>query len=118
MPGRKNKAFPFPSPSSAALRRLCGGLDLGKGLALLEPSLLLEAHDLEPVEVGQGLPALALLLSLGPVALLPLRVDAGLLPRGLKGACSGGPRQLGDDEGRQQDVGQPDRLPGNDQLGV
>lgn len=98
--------------------RLCGCLDLGERLALLESSLLLESHNLESVEVGQSLSSVALLLSLGPVALLPLVVDTSLLPRGLEGSCSGSPRQLGDGEGSQQDIGQADGLPGNNQLGV
>ena len=109
------------TPLSYALRvasDLCGSLDLGEGLALLESSLLLESHNLESVEVGQGLSSLRLLLSLGPVALLPLRVDTRLLPRSLDSSCSGSPRQIRNDEGCQQDVLQAYGLPGNDELGV
>lgn len=54
---------------------LCRGLDLCQRLALLEPPLLLEAHHLEAVKVGQVLPPLDLIPLLGPVALLPLGVD-------------------------------------------
>lgn len=46
---------------------LCGGLDLGQRLALLESSLLLETEDLEALEIRQSLPPLDLLTLLGPV---------------------------------------------------
>lgn len=118
MPGQKHRPSPFLCTRTQARTRLCGCLDLGESLALLESSLLLESQDLESVEVGQSLSSLALLLSLGPVALLPLVVDRSLLPRGLEGSCSGSPRQLRDGEVSQQDIGETDSLPGNNQLGV
>ena len=42
--------------------------------------LLLQDHDLEPLEVGQLLPPLLLSLSLGVVTLGPFRFDFRLLP--------------------------------------
>lgn len=100
------------------LGRLCRSLDLGQGLALLESSLLLQAEDLESVKVGK-LGALALLLlSLGPVGLLPLLVDLGLLPELLD---DGGPHaagQVGQNEVGQDDLGERNGLAGNSQGSV
>jgi hypothetical protein len=104
--------YPVPRHSCTLSR----GLDLDQGLALLEASLLLEAHDLEAVEVGQSPAALALLLALGPAALLPLCVDLGLLPELLHGTGTGSTGQLLDDERSQQGVGQGDSLSGNGEL--
>lgn len=67
------ESFVIPSHSR-------GCLDLGQGLSLLESSLLLESQDLESVEVGKRLSSFGLVLSLGPLALLPLGVDLCLLP--------------------------------------
>lgn len=67
----------------------CRGLNLGQSLALFETSLLLEAHNLEAVEVGQVLPPLDLVSLLRPVALLPLGVDLVLFPELLDSAISG-----------------------------
>lgn len=79
--------LPFPSLASQsnassncpfdskARNPLCRGLDLGQSLALLESLLLLEAHNLEALEVGQAAPPRNLVALLGPVRLLPLGVD-------------------------------------------
>lgn len=80
----------FPPPEKQPT--LCRGLDLRQGLPLLEAALLLESHNLESIEVCQRLPSLLLEALLGPVALLPLRVDAGLVPRRLDGCCARTPR--------------------------
>lgn len=97
---------------------LCGGLDLGDGLALLESSLLLEAQDLEAVEVGQSRSLGLLGLVLGPVGRLPLAVDLGLLPELLDSRRPGAPGQVGDHEVREQDVGEGDGLSGNSEGGI
>ena len=104
----------LPSP---VVHPLCRGRDLGKSLALLETSLLLEAHDLEAVEVGEGLAALLLELLLGPVALSPLGVDAGSLPRLLDGTgpCAAG--ELVDDDGCEEGVGESDGGAGGGKTG-
>ena len=77
---------------------LCGGLDLGQSLALFESSLLLESHNLEAVEVGKTLPPLNLIALLGPVGLLPLGVDLGLLPQLSDDASSRAAVQILDDQ--------------------
>lgn len=82
---------------------LRGGLDLGQSLALLESALSLEAHDLEAVKVGQGLALGDLGTLLGPVGLLPLGVNLGLLPLLLQGGVTGATEETSDDEGRQED---------------
>ncbi|KAL2292871.1 hypothetical protein FJTKL_07924 [Diaporthe vaccinii] len=97
---------------------LCGGLDLGDGLALLESSLLLEAQDLEAVEVGQGRSLGLLGLGLGPVGRLPLAVDLGLLPELLDGWRPGAPGQVGYHEVGEQDVGEGNGLSGNSEGGI
>lgn len=97
---------------------LCRCLDLGKSLALFEPPLLLQPHNLEALEVGQSLPARLLHALLGPVALLPLGIDAGLLPSGRDGSCAGTTGELVDDESGQKQVGERERLAGNGELGV
>jgi len=94
------------------------GLDLGESLALLEPSLLLQAHDLEAVEIGEGLAALLLQRLLGPVALLPLRVDLSGLPRLLDGTGSRAAGELLDDEGCEKGSGEGDGSAGSRELGV
>lgn len=97
---------------------LCGSLDLGQSLALGESSLLLEAQDLEALEVGQsrtlGLPV----LGLGPVGGLPLLVDLRLLPELLDGCRPGATGQASDDQVGQEDVGEGNGLSGNSQGGV
>lgn len=97
---------------------LRGGLDLDELLALLEAALLLEAQDLEAVEVGQVLSSLNLGAALEPVGLLPLLVDLGLLPELLDGAGAGAAGQVLNLEGRQEGVGEGDGLAGDGELGV
>jgi hypothetical protein len=104
-----------PEPTSL---NLCGGLDLGQSLALLESSLLLEAEDLETVEVGQSLPPRNLLALLGPVAALPLGVDLSLLPGLGQGGVSGAPVQVLDDELGEESLAEVQGLSGNLELGV
>ena len=79
---------PFDSVGLSTKQKLCGSLDLSKSLALLKAALLLETEDLEAVEVRQSLSSLDLVALLGPVALLPLRVDFGLGPSLLDGDVS------------------------------
>lgn len=90
-----------------------GSHNLGQGLADLETGLLSQSQNLESLEVGQSSPPLLLGTLLGPGALLPLRIDTGLLPRSLNGtsACSTG--QLAQDEGGEDALSEGDRLTGN-----
>lgn len=98
--------------------QLCGSLNLGQSLALLESSLLLEAQNLEAVEVGQGLSPLNLLALLGPVAALPFGVDLSLLPSLGQGGLSGAPVQVLDDELGEKSLAEVQGLSGNLELGV
>jgi hypothetical protein len=82
----QNRAF-FPFPT------LCRSLNLGKGLADLVSLLLFDAEKLEALEVGQSFSALCPLAALGPLAVLPLLIDLGLLPELLQ--CTG-PNSAGD----------------------
>lgn len=100
------------------MTHLCGGLDLGQSLALLESSLLLESENLEAVEVGETLPPLNLIPLLGPVGLLPLGVDLGLLPGLSDGAGSGAAVEALDDKGREEDLAEGNGLSGNGELGL
>lgn len=109
---RPNRAHDSVLPT---LRR---GLDLGESLALLEPSLLLEAHDLEAVEVGEGLAALLLQRLLCPVALLPLCVDFSGLPGLLDGAGSRATGELLDDQWCEKGLVERDGAAGSRKLGV
>lgn len=104
--------------SSIRSDQLCGGLDLGQSLALLESSLLLESHNLEAVEVGQVLPPLDLVALLGPVALLPLGIDLVLFPKLLDNTVTGSTEEALDDELRKQALGEGDGLTRNRQGGV
>lgn len=110
----------YSSYSCPAIRsnQLCGGLDLGQSLALLESSLLLESHNLEAVEVGQVLPPLDLVALLGPVALLPLGIDLVLFPKLLDNTVTGSTEEALDDELRKQALGEGDGLTRNRQGGV
>lgn len=112
-----SKAPPRLQPKLST-RHLCGGLDLGQSLALLESSLLLESQNLEAVEVGQVLPPLDLLALLGPVALLPLGVDLVLLPKLLDGTVSGATDEAFNDELGEQALGQGNGLSGDSQSRV
>lgn len=114
-PPRTNADHTLPAP---AFLRSCRGLDLGQRLALLESPLLLQPHELEAVEVGERLAALLLKLLLGPVALLPLSIDPGLLPRTLDGGGAGTAGQLLDNEGCEESVGERDGRAGSGELGV
>lgn len=98
--------------------QLCGDLDLGQRLALLESSLLLEAQDLEAVEVGQSLSPLNLFALLGPVAALPLGVDLSLLPGLGKSGLSGASGQVLDNKLGEKSLGEVQGLSGNLELGV
>lgn len=109
---------PIPRDSECRSTKLCRGLDLGQSLALLESLLLLESHNLEAVKVRQVLPPLHAVALLGPVALLPLGVNLGLLPQLLNSAVPGAAQEIFDDELRQQTLGQGNGLPGNGKLGV
>lgn len=105
MPDRTKPCFPPSMPCHAVpSHRLCRSLDLGQSLALLKSSLLLEAHDLEAVEVGQISALLLLVLGLGPVAVLPLAVDLCLFPSRLHGTSAGATGQLLNDKRCQEDV--------------
>lgn len=106
----------LPIYQDAHSQRLSRGLDLGESLALLEPSLLLQPHNLEAVKVGKGLALLLLLLLLGPVGGSPLGVNAGSLPGLLDGTCPGTAGELIDDDGGQEGVGERDLAAGGDEL--
>lgn len=103
------------SPLCCFLRR---GLDLGQLLPLSEAALLLQAHDLEAVEVGKVLPPLDLGPALVPVGLLPLLIDVGLLPELLQSSMADAAGKLVDDEGGEEGRGEAKRLTGNDEIGV
>lgn len=105
-------------PNLIIPNQLSRGLDLGESLALLEAALLLEAHNLEAVEVGEGLAALLLELLLGPVALLPLGIDASGLPGLLDGTSAGTTGKLLDDEGGEKGLGEGNDAAGGSELGV
>lgn len=92
---------------------LGGSLDLGESLALLESALGLEAHDLEAVKVGEALALGELSALLGPVGLLPLGVNLGLLPLLLEGGVAGATDETGDDEGREEALVERDGLSGD-----
>lgn len=98
--------------------RLCGSLDLDESLALLEPSLLLEAEDLEALEVGECLPPVALSTLLGPVGLLPLGVDLGLFPELLQGGVAAATVEALNLEVREKSLGEGDGLADGGQAGV
>lgn len=97
---------------------LCGGLDLGQSLALLEALLLLEAHDLEALEVAKSAPPGDLLTLLGPVRLLPLGVDLRVLPLLLQLGVASATGKAFDDEGREESPGEAQGLAGAGELGV
>ncbi len=97
---------------------LCRSPDLGQSLALLEPPLLLQPHNLEPVEVGERLAALLLELLLGPVALGPLGVNTSGLPRLLDGTRPRAAGELVDNDRREEGVGELDDAAGGGELVV
>jgi len=99
-------------------RRSSSGLDLGKSLVLLEAPLLLQPHNLEAVEVGEGLAALLLEGLLGPVALLPLSVDTSGLPSLLDGTRPGTTGKLLDDDGCEEGPRERNGAAGSGELGV
>lgn len=92
--------------------------DLGKSLALLESALLLQAQDLEALEVGKSGPLCLHIALLGPVGVLELGVDLSLLPELLDGGRSCAARQTGEDEVGQDNVGEGDGLTGDGEGGV
>lgn len=94
---------------------LCRSLDLGQRLALLESSLLLQAEDLESVEVGQRCALGLLVLSLGPVRLLPLLVNLGLLPELLNSRSPRAAGQVGQNEVGKNGMGEGNGLSGDSQ---
>lgn len=109
----------YPHHELAPLkRRLCRGLDLGQRLPLLESSLLLQSHDLESVKIRQSLPSLLLQALLGPVGLLPLRVDLGLLPELLDGACPRTSGELLNNHLGEQAAGEGDGLSRDSEFGI
>lgn len=97
--------------------KLCLG-DLGQSLALLESALLLEAQDLEALEVGQSGPLGLHVALLGPVGVLELLVDLFLRPQLLDGGRPGGTGQAGDDEVGQDNIGERNSLAGDGKVGV
>jgi hypothetical protein len=99
-------------------QRLSRGLDLGQSLALFEAALLLEAHNLEAVEVGQVLSPLDLVALLGPAGLSPLAVDLGLLPELAESSLAGAARKVLNDEAGEKALLERDGLPGDGELGV
>lgn len=107
-----------PPLYSCAKNRLRRGPDLGQRLAFLESLLLLESHDLEAVEVRQGLPPLDLIALLCPVAGLPFGVDLRLLPLLEERAVTRASVQALDDHLGEKDLGEGEGLPGDDKLGV
>ena len=109
---------PCKTPKHIRYTHLCRGLDLGQLLALLESLLLLEAHNLEAVEVGEALPPGDLRALLGPVGLRPLGVDLVLLPLLLEGGVTGTAEEALDLERREESLGEGERLPGDSKFGV
>ncbi|KAI6775734.1 hypothetical protein HG530_002492 [Fusarium avenaceum] len=100
------------------ITHLCGGLDLGQSLALLESSLLLESEDLEAVEVGESLPSLHLVPLLGPVGLLPLGVNLGLLPELSDNTSSGTAVQALNNERGEENLAEGNGLSGKSEAVV
>lgn len=117
-PPSQEPCRPNALPNLIVPNHLSRGLDLGESLALLEAALLLEAHNLEAVEVGEGLAALLLELLLGPVALLPLGIDASSLPSLADGTGAGTTGKLLDDDGGEKGSGEGDDAAGSSELGV
>jgi hypothetical protein len=115
---RKSHAEPNAPPPKQQPSSLCRSPDLGQSLALLEPPLLLQPHDLEAVEVGERRAALLLELLLGPVALAPLGVDASSLPRLLDGTGPRATGQLLDNDRGEESPGELDNTAGSRELGV
>ena len=109
---------PSGSPSQSEPSPLRRGLDLGQRFPLLESPLLLQAHDLEAVKVRQGLSSVCPLPRLECVGLLPLVLDAGLLPERLDGLGPRAPCEFVDDDLGQQAVGEREFLSGDGQLRV
>jgi hypothetical protein len=103
---------------SSLMTHLCGGLDLGQSLALLESSLLLESENLEAFEVGETLPPLHLIPLLSPVGLLPLGVDLGLLPKLSDDTSSGTAVQALNDKRGEEDLAEGNGLSGNSEASV
>lgn len=117
-PQRQAPLVPLLQDQPPRSSRLCGGLDLGQSLALLEAALLLQSHNLKSVEVGESTSSRRLEALLGPVGLGPLAVDLSLGPRLLDGTGSRTTGKVGDDDRREQAVGEGDRLSGDSELGV
>ena len=92
--------------------------NLGQGLADLETCLLSQTQNLESLEVGQCSSSLPLGALLGPGALLPLGLDASLLPCGLDGTGAGSSWKLGENQWCENEVGKGSSLAGNGGLGV
>ena len=76
--------------------------------------LLPQSHDLEALKVSEVPSPLLLSLLLRERALAPLLVDLVLLPQFADGTGAGGAGEFSDDEGSERDVGEGDRLTGND----
>ncbi|KAI6753107.1 hypothetical protein HG531_005276 [Fusarium graminearum] len=93
-------------------------LDLGQSLALFESSLLLESENLETLEVGKSLPSLHLVPLLGPVGLLPLGVDLGLLPELSDNTSSGTAVQALNNERGEENLVEGNSLSGSGEASV
>lgn len=92
--------------------------NLGQGLADLETCLLSQTQNLESLEVGQCSSSLLLGALLSPGALLPLGLDASLLPCSLDGTGTGSSWELGENQWGENAVRKSDGLAGNSGLRV
>ena len=84
----------------------------------LETRLLLQSHDLEPLEIRQSSSLLLLAALLGPRTLLPLCLNTSLLPLRLDNTSSCTPRELLENEGCENELCKSDRLTWNGDFGV
>ena len=80
--------------------------------------MLPQSHNLESLEIRQLSSPLLLAALLGPRALLPLRLDAGLLPLCLDRARSCATGKLLEDQRGEDELCGGDCLTGNGGLGV
>ena len=120
---RRSKGIqqPYASCTQAQIHptlHLRRGLNLRQRLSDLETCLLPQLHDLESLEIGQSPSPLPLHTLLGPRALLPLRLDAGLLPLLVDNTSSCTAGQLLEDQRGEDELREGDRLSGNGALAV
>ena len=80
--------------------------------------MLLQTHNLEPVEVGERLTALLLELLLGPVGFLPLGINAIGFPGLLDGTRPRAAGKLRDHDGSEEGPGEGDDAAGCGELRV